>query len=78
MFDKSCVHTFTQGGLHLAVDGNSGAVHLLDAQALALITSIIEDDTVHDLGALVEFLGRNPQSAEVGSEILDLVREGLL
>ena len=78
MFDKSCVHTFTQGGLHLAVDGNSGAVHLLDAQALALITSIIEDDTVHDLGALVEFLGRNPQSAEVGSEILDLVREGPL
>ena len=78
MLDKSCVHTFTQGGLHLAVDGNSGAVHVLDDQALALITQIRQDHSLQTRDDLAQFIQDHPHLNEVASEILDLVQEGLL
>jgi uncharacterized protein len=78
LLDKSCVHTFTQGGLHLAVDGNSGAVHVLDNQALALITQIRQDHSLQTRDDLAQFIQDHPHLNEVASEILDLVQEGLL
>lgn len=41
MLDKTCVHTFQQGGLNLVIDGNSGAVHAVDDEALALIARCV-------------------------------------
>lgn len=78
MLDKTCVHTFSQNGQHLAVDGNSGAVHVLDLEALEMIDRILADGDLRTKDDLKEFLKHNPKFAEVGGEILDLVEDGLL
>lgn len=78
LLDKTCVHTFSQGGVHLAVDGNSGAVHVLDTDALELINLIKDSDRLQSAADLERFLRENPHYQEVGEEILDLVAEGLL
>lgn len=78
MLDKTCVHTFTQGGLHFAVDGNSGAVHMLDDAALELVTLIKSNDSLQTREDLVGFLADNSQFSEVGEEVLELIDEGLL
>lgn len=78
LLDKVCVHTFSQGGQSLVVDGNSGAVHVVDGETLALIKRICDNNCVHSLGDLKAFLDLEPQLAEIRDEILDLVQEGLL
>ena len=78
MLEKICVHTFSQGGQNLAVDGNSGAVHVLDAQALALVNAIKDDDLIQNLHDLKKFVEQHPELSEVGTEIVELVQEGLL
>lgn len=78
MFDKACVHTFSQGGQDLVVDGNSGAVHVVDAQALELIKEIKGNDSIQDLTELSEFLKFHLESTDVKDEVLELVEEGLL
>ncbi|NMB02809.1 MAG: thioether cross-link-forming SCIFF peptide maturase [Firmicutes bacterium] len=78
MLDKTCVHTFSQKGQHLAVDGNSGAVHVLDTQALDLINLIREDQEMQSIADLRAFVAQHPEYTEVGEEILYLIEEGLL
>lgn len=78
LFDKVCVHTFHHGGLDLVVDGNSGAVHVVDAVAADLIRAICDNEQIQNLEDLQQFLGRHPQAGDVATEILDLVQEGLL
>lgn len=78
MLDKTCVHVFSQGGLHFAVDGNSGAVHVLDDTALELITSILESDKIASREDIVQYLKLHPVFEEVGAEVLELVDAGLL
>lgn len=78
LFDKTCVHTFSQGGQHVVVDGNSGAVHVVDEEALALIEGICTNDCLKSSDDLKKYLAAEPQLAEIGHEILDLVEEGLL
>jgi len=78
LLDKSCVHTYSQGGLHFAVDGNSGAVHLLDDAALELINLIISERGIENRADLTEFLRQRPRWQEVGAEVLELVDQGLL
>ena len=78
MFDKACVHTFCQGSQNLVVDGNSGAVHVVDGETLTLIQGICNNDRIRGLDDLKELLEAEPQLAEIGQEILDLVQEGLL
>lgn len=78
LLDKTCVHTFSQNGQHLAVDGNSGAVHLLDTQALELINLIKDQPEIQTTADLQEFLAAQPEHAEVGEEILQLIEAGLL
>lgn len=78
LFDKTCVHSFSQGGEHLVVDGNSGAVHVVDGEGLALIEMICSDDMLQSAEDLQELLEAEPEWAGVGAEILDLVQAGLL
>ena len=56
LFDKVCVHTFSQGGQHLVVDGNSGAVHVVDGETLTLIKRICDNDRIHGPDDLKELL----------------------
>lgn len=78
MLDKTCVHTFSQGEVQLAVDGNSGAVHLLDQAAFDLINLILEEEGIQTREQLRSFLERHREHQEVGEEVLELVEEGLL
>ena len=78
MLDKTCVHVFSQGGLHFAVDGNSGAVHVLDDTALELITSILESDKIASREDIVQYLKLHPAFEEVGAEVQELVDADLL
>lgn len=78
MLDKTCVHTYSQGGLHFVVDGNSGAVHVVDDAALELIALLKSRDDLETREDLARFLEQHPRFQEVGSEILDLVDAGML
>ncbi|HKM42423.1 MAG TPA: thioether cross-link-forming SCIFF peptide maturase [Limnochordia bacterium] len=78
MFDKACVHTFSQGGQNLVIDGNSGAVHVVDAQAMASIQEICAREDIQNFEDLKEFLEPTPHLSDVADEILSLVEEGLL
>lgn len=77
MLDKTCVHAFQQGGHNLVVDGNSGAVHVVDDQALALIRAVCASESVQNLNDLAPYLELNAQSG-LGEEILALAEAGLL
>lgn len=78
LFDKACVHAFSQGGRHLVVDGNSGAVHVVDGESLALIERIRRDHRLQSAADLQKFLQLEPEWIEIGAEILDLFKAGLL
>ena len=76
LFDKTCVHIFSQGGQHLVIDGNSGAVHVVDSEVMDLIGEICVRDDIQNQADLEQFLGS--AQAAIGEEILSLVEEGLL
>ena len=78
MLDKTCVHTFTQGGQNLVVDGNSGAVHVVDDQAMDLIRRVCANEEIQNLRDLETFLGTKAYSSEINEEIMSLVEAGLL
>lgn len=78
MFDKTCVHAFSQAGQHLVVDGNSGAVHVVDLPTLNLIQEICQNEEIRTIEDLEKFLKLQPETLEIGMEILELIREGLL
>ncbi len=80
------VHTFTSLGVHIAVDVNSGAVHVLDALTCDLLSALAERDTSGALldGPLPEELAAAlPQYdgahlSEAWAELRELKGEGLL
>jgi len=78
LLDKTCVHTFTQGGQNLVVDGNSGAVHVVDDQAMDLIRRVCANEEIQNLRDLETFLGTKAYSSEINEEIMSLVEAGLL
>ena len=78
MLDKTCVHIYSQGGLHFAVDGNSAAVHVLDELALELVELIQGSAGITTREDLAAFLQGHPRYQEVGSEVLELIDQGLL
>ena len=53
------VHTFTSLGVHIAVDVNSGAVHVLDELTCDLLSALAERDAS---GALLD--GPLPEELE--------------
>lgn len=78
MLEKKCVHTFTQGGQHIVVDGNSGAVHVVDEYALRVIEEILQNGRIRELGQIVpEFSGRG-DLAYAAEEVAELTAAGLL
>ena len=77
MLDKSCVHSFSQNDLHLVVDGNSGAVHVVDEKALEVIQTILNNEDLHTREDIWAFF-QDPELKEVVDEVLDLIKEGLL
>ena len=80
------VHTFTSLGVHIAVDVNSGAVHVLDALTCDLLSALAERDASGALldGPLPEELAAAlPQYdgahlSEAWAELRELKGEGLL
>lgn len=78
LLDKTCVHTFTQGGQNLVVDGNSGAVHVVDDQAMDLIRRVCANEEIQNLRDLETCLGTKAYSSEINEEIMSLVEAGLL
>jgi uncharacterized protein len=78
LLDKTCVHIYSQGGLHFAVDGNSAAVHVLDELALELVELIQGSAGITTREDLAAFLQGHPRYQEVGSEVLELIDQGLL
>lgn len=78
LLDKTCVHTFTQGGQNLVVDGNSGAVHVVDDQAMDLIRRVCANEEIQNLRDLETFLGTKAYLSEINEEIMSLVEAGLL
>lgn len=78
MLDKTCVHTFQQGGLNLVIDGNSGAVHAVDDEALALIREVCSAESVQNLKNLAAYLEITPHSSELKEEVYALAEAGLL
>ncbi len=78
LFEKACVHTYSQGGQNLVVDGNSGAVHVLDTEAMSLIREACARDDIQNLEDLDEFLKSKAHSSDIVEEISALVECGLL
>lgn len=82
MLDKVCVHGFSQGLQHVVVDGNSGAVHVVDEGALALILRIKANDNIQTYQELRTLLDAKVEQGEVepelAIEVLELVEAGLL
>jgi uncharacterized protein len=78
LLDKVCVHTFSQGDQNIVVDGNSGAVHVVDGETLTVIQRICAEERIQSVEDLKEFLDLQPSLAEIHEEILELVEEGLL
>lgn len=74
------VHTFTALGVNVAVDVNSGAVHILDDLTFHLLEKITPPMAEHCPAALAEALCQYETSAleEAWQELRALVDEGLL
>ncbi len=75
-----CVHSFAKDNHHFVVDGNSGAIHVVDAPAAALIDALkdrgemFHDDDIRSLD--LPYDERDLLSA--GQDIQQLIQEGLL
>lgn len=78
LLEKSCVHCFSQGGQYIVVDGNSGAVHLLDEFAFNVVGRILAEDDVTTKDDIAAFIWETVEEQEAAQEVLELVSEGLL
>lgn len=74
------VHTFTALGVHIAVDVNSGAVHVLDELTCRLLEQITPPMAGHCPKALEDKLSQYPPESleEAWQELRGLAQEGLL
>ena len=79
MLEKTCVHCFQQKDLYIVVDGNSGAVHVVDELAFGLIQRIKDSTDVQTKADLTGFRSSlsDPQQDAL-LEIEELMEEGLL
>lgn len=75
---KIVVHTYSLNGYHIAVDGNSGSVHVLDD----LIYQIVQDEKdLPELDQVIKQLQDQYQEEEISQaydEIKQLIAAGLL
>ena len=78
LLDKVCVHCYTQNGQHLVVDGNSGAVHVVDEEALDLIENIKANPEIQTLQDLQIFIKGQAIDSTLASEVVELIEGGLL
>lgn len=79
MLTRECVHCFIHNDRYFAVDGNSGAVHLLDKPAYQIVLAIAEG--VHpDLESLATALPDIDKDllADTLFEVTSLIEQGLL
>ena len=74
------VHTFHIDDTYMAIDVNSGAVHVLDALAYQVVGCLDDAGAVRDTGTLDNLRAvHSPEAVEEAlSELADLTREGLL
>ena len=74
------VHTFTALGVHIAVDVNSGAVHVLDELTFRLLEQVEPPMAEHCPQTLLDKLEQYPPQAleEAWQELRSLAEEGLL
>ncbi len=73
------VHTFTSLGIHIAVDVNSGAVHILDEPAYRILQ--LQEEPMEEIcpADLCEKIScGSEETAEAWSELYKLQKEGLL
>lgn len=78
LLHKTCVHCFEQGGEYIVVDGNSGAVHLVDEPAHQVVSRILADQSIKTRDQAAALKWDSPLQAEAAHEILELAAEGLL
>lgn len=78
LLDKTCVHCFEQDGEYIVVDGNSGAVHLLDEPAYQVVKAILADPKIQTREDARAQEWADPLQREAAEEILELAKEGLL
>lgn len=78
VLDKQCVHCFTYDGEHIVVDGNSGAVHLLDEPAYQVVQRILAEPDIQATEQVQALVWDEPEQAEAAEEILELAAQGLL
>ena len=74
------VHTFTALGVHIAVDVNSGAVHVLDELTCRLLEQVEPPMAEHCPQAILECLSQYPaqELEEAWQELRGLADQGLL
>ena len=67
MLVRDCVHCYSHKGLNIVVDGNSGAVHLLDDVAFTIVSEIKDGRELTDF-----------EPSEALEEVTFLIDEGVL
>ena len=74
------VHTFTALGVHIAVDVNSGAVHVLDELTCRLLEQVEPPMAEHCPQAILDRLSQYPAQSleEAWQELRELADQGLL
>src|SRR5690554_6751820 len=72
------MHRFSQGGQYIVVDGNSGAVHLLDEAAFNVVGRILSEPDVTTKDNIGALTWEKAEEQEAAQEVLELIDEGLL
>jgi uncharacterized protein len=74
----SLVHTYSMNGFNIAVDGNSGSIHLLDELSFKILEDMQELSPVDDVIRKLGILYKKEDIIEAYDEIKHLKEEGLL
>lgn len=72
------VHTYQMNGYSIAVDGNSGAIHLLNDLGYAILSENPEAKSVKELKVLCKNKYSSEEAGETFQELEELEKDGLL
>lgn len=80
MIEKDCVHLYIHNGDYFVIDGNSGAVHVLDVLAYKIVEFILAGANFDTAEIVAEFgkIFGSEQVIEAYMELGSLVEQGLL
>ncbi len=78
MLEKKCVHTFSRKGRNIVVDGNSGAVHVVDHWALQVIEEVRRNSKIKEQSQILPAFEGRGALAEAAGEVAELAADGLL